>query len=341
MKKKKKDIERELILLKDSVKESAQLTGEQLGSIKLQNHLSIFLSFALSLGLVYLLKIAVYWIPASFLIMYIWGLISIKSSNSSFKYENAKKIIRFKNGLKREQLNHGIDWWFIEFSCFAKSVAINYGISLIILLAIHQGWIVVSKEISLLWSLIAITSYLVVPFLIKPFKELLKQIINEPFRDLELVEKRFGKKGVSDVLTIFKIIFIILMGLGVLLAPVIALIQTGGLIQDWLLFCLIILLQYVSILLMVSYYSSQTALKELTNTLTNYSDIMYQINFLLLYKKFNEINLNKLKHLYFIAKPYELFVEDYMQFIPIYYLIINRTHYIALTDENHEGERER
>lgn len=70
--------------------------------------------------------------------------------------------------------------------------------------------------------------------------------------------------------------------LGTFILPIIALVQTINLIDDWLVFILVVLLQFVSIMLILNYYSSMTANKFLTNSLTDYADLNYQINHILL-----------------------------------------------------------
>ena len=83
-------------------------------------------------------------------------------------------------------------------------------------------------------------------------------------------------------------------------------------------------------MILSSYYSSQTASRQLTNSLTNYADINYQINHLILYNKVDEEKYKKLRRMYLTAKPYDLLIDDSMQFIQFYYLIMNRTYVNAI-----------
>ena len=229
--------------LKNAVNESAQLTKNQLDSITFQNPLISLISLLISIGIVYWLKVAIYWIPASFLIMYLWGLKGLTSSKKSFETEKVEKSIQIKKILKKEQISHGIDWFFLNMSNFAKSTAIIYGISLFILLAINQKWIELDQELHILWPLLAMVIYLPLPFLLKRTSNFIKNAIDGPFEILEAVKETFGKNTFSFVLGILKIVFIIIVILGSILAPIIALIQTTSFVQDWLFFVLVLVLQ--------------------------------------------------------------------------------------------------
>ena len=319
--------------LRNAVNESAQLTKNQVDSIKFQNPLTILVSVTISLGLVYWLKIAVYWIPASFLIMYLWGLKGLTSSKKSFDPDKVEKSIEIKKVLKQEQISHGVDWFFTNLSNFAKATAIIYGVSLFILLAINQNWIESTKEVPMLWPILSMIIYLPLPFLLNRTNKFIKNILHEPFQFLEIVRDSFGRKGLSFVLGILKAVFIVVVILGSILAPIVALFQTLGLVQDWLFFAIVVIVQFISIMIISSYYSSQTASKHLTNTLTNYADINYQITHLLLYEKGDEIQYKNLRRMYLTAKPYDLLIDDSMQFLQFYYLIMNRTYVNAIGEE--------
>lgn len=327
------ELKKEFIELRDAVNESAQLTKNQLESIKFQSPLAIVSSLGISFGLVYWLKIAIYWIPASFLIMYLWGLKGLASSKKSFEPENVEKSIQIKKVLKQEQINHGVDWFFLNLSNFAKATAIIYGVSLFILIAINQRWIDANQEISMWWPVFALLVYLPVPFLLDRTKNFIKNSLNNQFEFIESVRETFGKSGLSIVLGILKIIFIVILILGVILAPLVALFQTIGFIQDWLFFALVVILQFISIMILSSYYSGLTASRQLANTLTNYADINYQINYLIINKKEDEQQYSRLKRMYLTAKPYDILIDDSIQFLQFYYLIMNRTFMAEIAED--------
>lgn len=329
-----------VIELKTAVNESAQLTKNQLDAIKFQKPLTIIISFAISLGLVYWIKVAIYWIPASFLIMYLWGLKGLLSSKKSFDITNVERSIEVKKKLTKEQLEHGVEWFFLNISSFAKATAIIYGISLFILLAIHQGWIAYEQKPPLFWPIISLIIYLPIPFLLKRTSIFIKRFIHAPFELLETIKDVFGSGTLSIILGILKMVFILIVILGSLLAPIISLIQTLGLIQDWLFFGLVVMLQFSLIIILSGYYSSITALSQLANTLTNYADINYQLNKLLLDRKVDEIKLNQLKKLYLTAKPYDLLIDNSMQFVQFYYLLMNKTYLSSLSEMTPKTEND-
>jgi len=93
-----------------------------------------------------------------------------------------------------------------------------------------------------------------------------------------------------------------------------------------LLLLLVLLLQIVAIAIMSSYFSALKAKKELANTLTNFADIDYQINNLLLEGEVDDDAIMRLKTLYLTAKKYDVTIDDYFKFVNFYYLLMNRTY---------------
>ncbi len=328
-----KKIKNELIELRNAVNDSAQLTNNQLSAIKFDNPLIVIISLGISVGLAYWLRVAIYWVPASFLIMYLWSLKGLVSSQNSFKPEQAERSLGLKKLIKPKQINLAMDCFMLNLSSFAKATAIIYGVSLFILLAINQTWIESTTKLPILWPILSMIIYLPLPFLLKGTSNFLKKIINQPWDVIDKVKKNFGMSGLNIFLGILRIVFIIVVIIGSLLAPVIALIQTLGLIDDWLFFAIVVISQFVSIIIISSYYSKLTVSKQLSNAMTNYADINYQINYLLLYKKADEQKLKQLKRLYLLAKPFEIEIDNSMQFIQFYALIINRTFWDVIAED--------
>lgn len=95
---------------------------------------------------------------------------------------------------------------------------------------------------------------------------------------------------------------------------------------------LVLLLQFIAIAIISSYFSSLTAKKELANTLTNFADIDYQINRLIIRNKADTENVKSLTKMYLTAKKYDILTDDYFKFVNFYYLLMNRT-YLAESDK--------
>jgi hypothetical protein len=88
---------------------------------------------------------------------------------------------------------------------------------------------------------------------------------------------------------------------------------------------LVLFFQVVIILLLTSYFSALAAKKELSNSITNYSDLNSLINFFIIRKKTSEEKVETIKKLFFSAKLYDIKVDDSLLFIYVYQLIPNRT----------------
>jgi len=95
-----------------------------------------------------------------------------------------------------------------------------------------------------------------------------------------------------------------------ILLPIIALYLSLSLVTQWLFLLLVLLLQILIGVLFSSYFSSISAKKELSNSLTNFSDINDQINSLIINKDYEEEKYERLKKLYSTAKLFDLVIDS-------------------------------
>ncbi len=324
-------VTKELKELRDAVNQASEHTKRQFETIDTSNLLTTLFSLLLGLGIAYWLKISLYWIPASFVIMYLWGLKGFSDSKKSFSPKKVEEAIQIKSIVSKEQINHGIEWLLKNVENFAKATTIVYGISFFVLLAISTGWVKTETHISILVPILACLIYLPTPFLINNTKKFFQKSIGESFDFLGRVKTFFGSGVLSVLLGILFILFVLFYILGVLLLPAWAFIITFVFIKEWLFFVIILIVQLFVIMVLSSYFSGMTVKRELSNAMTNFSDINYQINNILLKGECAEQDVKNLKRLYQTAKHFDLLIDDSFKFVNIYYLIMNRVYIKEIT----------
>ncbi len=106
------------------------------------------LSLILALSINVLLKILVYWIPASFLLMYIWALFGLKSYSLKTTTENLDQTMEIYRELNKSKLDSGFSWFFKILSPFMKAISIIHGITIFALILIIEKIINVNVEFS-------------------------------------------------------------------------------------------------------------------------------------------------------------------------------------------------
>ena len=334
-----KTIQEKLLELRTAVNQSAQLTKHQVDCIKFNNPLTIPISVAISLGLVYWLDISVYWIPASLITLCLWSVfkgLEIKS----FDPKKVEKSSEKNSVLKKQQIIYRVDFFIIKkLLNSAKGVALICGISLLILLALNRGWIDSTanlattsiREISMFGPVLIMVMYLLLPFLLHVI--IIRKRISPLSKFLEKVDRSFLRKPLLCILIFLHSAFIGWVALGPVRNTVLPFIQILGFARDWEFFVIVLIfsvVQYVFIMVVSSYYSSQNTLKHLTNTLKNYSDINDEISQLLLCDKANEKIYAELTIRYRKAKPYDLLIEDLTPFIQFYDIEENPTYFNAI-----------
>jgi hypothetical protein len=81
------------------------------------------------------------------------------------------------------------------------------------------------------------------------------------------------------------------------------------------------------LLLFASYFSAISAKKELVNTITNFADLNYIINSMIIKNDINPNEFENLKRLYLSAKQFDLLIDDSFKFVIFYMLTIHRVYF--------------
>lgn len=326
------DVIAELKELKEAVGSASEHTKRQLESIDSSLLAKSLFSIVISLGISFLLKIALYWIPVSLLLMPLWGLFCIKSMFRPFQKKQIKKAQEATQKLGDKQLNYGFSWLFENLGPMVKGLAMIYVGTFLVFIGVLVGIIPFEEELPKVVPLITITIYLISPLF-------LTNIINYSekigfSKDLETFFSMSGRSSQSIGKMILSgcisLIVVLVLGFMIFGLPIWSLLIVRNIFlpfstESWWLI-LVFLLQLVTLAVFSSYFSSLSARKELTNTLTNLASIDHQISGLLLGKNIKDESVLELKNLFFAAKRYELVISNYFLFFPYYFLAMSKEH---------------
>jgi ABC-type multidrug transport system fused ATPase/permease subunit len=308
-----------LLKFKEHVQESLSYVEKELDSIKSPYFLQLIPLIA-TIGISVWQEIALYWLPASIIIMLIWIFVGIYNI-----INRSKKVGKNKKVFSKEMQEYSIKLQIVNMSGFFVAISIIYFLSLIILFLVYQG--VIANDLGnpfFIWSFIFLIVYIITPFStrgleskLSDFKKITKNVLEQ--------KKRY------PVLFRLKVLLMILFVLAIVVSPFFAMFETFSLIERIPLLALIVILQFLSIVSLASYYSSKNARKELTNTLSNYISIIQLINSYLSGKA--EIDKEKyldLVNFYYNAKPFNLKIADVFSIEHMYWLDKNPSYILYL-----------
>lgn len=308
-----------LLKFKERVQESLSYIEKELDSIKAPYYLQLIPLIA-TIGISVWQEIALYWLPASVIIMFIWIIVGI------INLVTRSQIIEKKSTpLSKEKLEYSIRLQIVNMSGVFIAISIIYFLSLIILFLVYQGVIV--NDLGnpfFFWSFIFLVIYIIAPFSTSN--------LEKKFSNYEAITKNiFEQKEKRPILFYFKIGFLIIISVAIIISPFFAMFETYPLIEKIPLLVVIVILQFVSIVSLTSYYSSKNARKELTNTLSSYISIIQIINSYL--DKKGGIDKRKyldLVHFYYKSNPFNLKITDLFVVEHLYWLDKNQSYILYL-----------
>jgi hypothetical protein len=326
------DVITELKELREAVVSASEHTKQQLESVDSSLLAKSLFSIVISLGITFLLKIALYWIPVSLLMMPLWGLFSIKPMLGPFQKKQIKKAQEAKQKLSDKQLNYGFTWLFGNLEPMVKGLWMIYVGTFLVFILVLVGIIHFEEELPKVVPLVTISIYLLSPLFLTNIIGYSERIGFS--KDLEAFFSMSDRSSLSirrmllfGLITITVMLLLVLMIFGL---PIWSLWTVRNIFlpfsaESWLLI-LVFFFQLVTLAVFSSYFSSLSARKELTNTLTNLASIDYQISGLLLGKDIKGESVLELKNLFFAAKRYELVISNYLVFFPYYFLAMSKEH---------------
>jgi hypothetical protein len=322
----------ELRELKEAVESASEHTKRQLESVDSSLLPKSVISIVISLGVSYLLEIAIYWIPVSLLIMPVWGLFSIKPILRPFQKKQIREAQEATQKLGDKMLNYGFAWLFTNSAPMVKALAIIYVGTFVVFIGVLAGIIPFEEEIPKAVALVTIVIYLLSPLSLPSIVHYSEKIGFG--KHLETFFSMSSRSSLSirrmllfGCLVITIVLFLVFMIFGL---PIWSLWTVRNILlpfssHSWWLI-LVFLLQLLTLAVFSSYFSSLSARRELTNTLTNLASIDHQISGLLLSKNISDESVLELKNLFFAAKLYELVVSDDFLLFPYYFLAMSKEH---------------
>jgi hypothetical protein len=336
--------------LKTIVLESSQVIGHQLQSID-SSLISAFLSIAITLALSNLFGPIIYWIPASFILMWLLLIYSLVKFiyDIFFKILKAVKINNKVIQVKQERTESipiiynknaiifQLKTMFIRSSPIFKSIGVIFFISFTLLMIVNivnmdtfsipillKGIPRFSTKIPIISSLLFMSFPILVNYTITNIDK------------LKRINVKFGCKRIL-LFMLFTIIILSALGCVLFVLPILSIIVMKPIyIQGWstmLPISLVTFLLIITALIFINYFSASSAKKELTIALHNLSIIYHRINFLLLSEETIDENIyQELKESYFKAKPYEISSDDTL-LINFYSIVPNPT-YLSMISED-------
>lgn len=317
---------KELEELREMVNQSSEHTQRQLQNIDSNLLIGTLISFILALGISFQLKILIYWIPASFLLLYLWAFYGLFSTRKSFAPENVEEVIQFFQRIDENKLKLFVTWCLKMAAPIVTAVSLVYIISLIALLAAYKT-INVGQPLYILFPFISALLCAFLPrFLDALTKYSEKGGFNETLKILATIKENGSSRRWHFTLGGLNLVFIIGYVVLALFLPAASLFITRSIISDYTFLIIVLVLQLTFTIISSSYFSSVSVKKELTNTLTNFANLDYLLNDFILRKDINEDQVEKLKTKYLTAKQYDVLVDDSLKFVNFYFLSMNEVY---------------
>lgn len=316
----------ELKELREMVNQSSDHTQKQLQNIDTNLLIGSLISLIFAIGISFQLKILIYWIPASFLLMILWAIYGLFSTTKGINSENVEKIIDYTQTIDKNKSGFGFIWFFKNMLPFMKAVSLIYAVTFFALLLVQNKTLNIDQQVSILIPAFSALLLIPSPFFLDNLTSFFERGFTETLNSFISLRENLPPKRKNIILGAIKLVFILIYIPLIVIFPIWSLIITYSIVSDLIFLLIILFLQLAVIIFFASYYSSLSAKRELTNAITNFSDINYQINDLILSKDIKEDIVEKLKTLYLTAKQYDILVDDSLKFVNYYYLLMHRVY---------------
>jgi hypothetical protein len=317
----------ELIQLHDSVDKATSDTQAQLnnvGGILLPISIA---SFAAAIGLQWVFKLLMLWIPTSFVLWILWVCWSIVDQIWKYISMNRAVLFRKYNKLNMRQKQMGQETLIKRLIPLSQALAVVYIVSAIILVLAKSGilsfnnfssWIPLSTDLLLIVFIVG------GPILYRHLS----------ISDINSVTKLANNKEKLDSLVKahplrVSFLFLALIALFIFtyfVLPIWALSSSWTLFHsdvNWYKIIIVLVLQVLSFLVLSGYLTQQAAKTELSNNLSDLSGIKFRINQLLSTDNISTKDISGLEAQYYRAIRYRFKQERMLGFIPIYMPVLN------------------
>jgi len=206
-----------------------------------------------------------------------------------------------------------------------RAVSLIYWVTFIVLLLIQIEILPVVHQFSIIVPIISALIFIAPPFFLGKTIEFAKQGgFTQSYQEFQSLKSR------KALVILAIVILAVFYSLSMFVLPGLSLSWTRSIYLplrgDSLFLILVLLLQIIVIAMFASYFSSLSAKKELTNSLTNFANTNDQVSNLLLSKDVDKEAVEKLKEQYLSAKQYDLVIDDYFKFVNYYWLSMHKVY---------------
>lgn len=312
--------------LRKAVASASEHTQRQLMSIDGSLLLKSLFSVLISLGVSYVLKIAMLWIPVSLLIIPLWSAYGLIIVLKRFAKKPISEALEEQRKLGDKITSYTSSWVYDNIGPMIKALSMIYIGTFFVFVGIEAKIIQVNYEIPKLVPIITVVLFGSIPLYYDDLTKYIEQNMSHGL-DLDMSKLSASKFfiGCFVIIIVLALTPGILFGLPIWSLVLIRSIYYPFTAEIWLAF-LVAFLQLTTVAMFCSYFSSLSARKELVNTLTNMADIDYQISMLKLSKDVKAESVMELTKSFMSAKKYELTVNNMLLFFPFYELAISKAH---------------
>jgi hypothetical protein len=262
-------------------------------------------SIVVVLGVSFQLDLIYTWIPASFLLMFIWSGYSVYSTSKKVLVgDKANKQLKVVKQLRKEFKMYGIVIFLKNLSAMMKAITIVYLFNIIIVLLHLSGKISLPFSGSIeLFFVILISIYFTIGVLfLRKFERYVEKKVLPTMQSM----KQYTLKH-----KIFAAIFFIF----VIVIPLIVFLLVMSSVKNWWFLFIVLFLQFFIIILLHSFFSLQQLTTELHKTLTQIQRIKdgeISRDSILEVVKFSRYNIDetfKIIQIY-MFKPHPIYLEE-------------------------------
>jgi hypothetical protein len=324
--------------LKDELKqlgEAVEAASEQMqGQLNNIGHIWLPVSLASLMGAIGLqasFHVLLLWVPTSFILWVLFCIWSGFNQLRGVRTANNDALLRRYAKLSNKRRTIGLETVVKRLIPLSQAGATVYVISAGILVLAKAG-IINSPENHSVWMPLAVDLLLAALFLGGPilYRRLGVSKLDEAVNVLR--NRTTLLNLVQTHLILVCGIFLIFGALVVFVyfgLPIWSLITTWGLYHssaNWYTVVLVLTLQVLSFVLLSGYLTQQSARTELTNNVTNLSNISLRINQMAGSHPISVIDIRNLKRQYYEAIKYRFIQERVFGFIPVYMPVLNEAY---------------
>lgn len=319
--------------LKNATEQRARFISYQLQGIE-SNLLGAFISVIASAFISNALGLLKYWLPASFILIWLVLINSlVRSYIPLFKKQKREEVLKATKVIKEAQTTDFLsktNLFLIAIKIknvmpFLKTIGVLFIVSFLSIIAHELGFIEIDADFPIMLPLITSLLFLSLQILGNRAVNLLDK------ENLKIENKRIGCLGLLITLG-----YTLCFAMAILVLPVWSLVVLYPIylvaVDTLLSMILVMLLQVITALILINYFSAGSVRKEMTIALFNMSRILNRINELPTGRSVSDEVYQELQSECTKAKRYEMSADDTL-LVNFYSLVPNSTYLSSINQE--------